>query len=469
MFSKIFKSKKSQKRAYEGATLSSSFPWTASASLANLEIQKSLVTLNSRARDLVRNNSYAESAVSKISSNLIGTGIIHDFNSEIEQEIFKKWAESTKCDVNGVLTYYGIQELIVREMVEVGECLVRKVQAGYSRKGNSIPLKLRVLSSEYLDITKNGMTNPDNGNFISQGVEIDAIGERIAYWLYPYHPENDLGWRQQSVRVPASEIIHIYKPKRADQTRGISWLAPVIIDLKMLDNYQTSELKRKEINSTITGFLTDFDDNSPTSDYENQNNLIERIKPGTLLKLTAGKSVTLTNPQSDGNYDQYVTSVLRKISSGLNISYEVLTGDLSKVNFSSGRMGFLEFQRQIEIWRWNTIIPTFCEKISEWFLETCQICGINTDNVTNISYTAPRREMIDPVKETNAIILAIRNGLISYEEAVKQLGYNPEETLNEIQEFNQILDEKKIVLDCDPRKTTQQGIFQTNEEVEENE
>ena len=156
---------------------------------------------------------------------------------------------------------------------------------------------------------------------------------------------------------------------------------------------------------------------------------------------------------------------MRKIAVGLNISYEVLTGDLSRVNFSSGRMGFIEFQRQLESWRWNLTIPMFCSKVSEWFLESAEMAGYNTSKITHIDYTAPHREMIDPVKETAAMVSAIRSGLKTHKEAVKELGYNPQKIYDEIAEVNAILDEKKIILDSDPRETSQQGIRQNLKEI----
>ena len=186
----------------------------------------------------------------------------------------------------------------------------------------------------------------------------------------------------------------------------------------------------------------------------------ERIKPGTIIKLPNGKSITLTNPQSDSNYDQYNSSILRKIAVGLNISYEVLTGDLSKVNFSSGRMGFIEFQRQLKSWRWNLAIPMFCKRASEWFLESAQMAGYDVSKIKHIDYTAPHREMIDPARETKAIVTSIRSGLKTHKEALKELGYNPHKFYDEMAEVNSILDSKNIVLDIDPRKVTQQGILQ---------
>ena len=468
MLAKIFgkntkkKIETTENRAYEGAVYSNSIKWNAKTSLPNLDTRESLETLRNRARQLVRDNAYAESAVSKIASNTVGSGIVHDFEDKTIQTIFAKWAESTSCDADGVLTYYAMQEIVMRELVEAGECLIRKVWGKYDN-GKSVPLKLRILSSEYLDMSKNGFFDGDN--YIGQGIEFDKNGNRVAYWIFPFHPENDLGWRQVSVRVPSEEIIHVYKPKRAGQSRGVSWLAPVLLDLKTLSNYEYAELKRKEISSTITGFLIDYDEQPAFGDDDLVKNLTQSFKPGNIVRLEGGKSLTLTNPQSDANYDQFTTTILRKIAVGMNVSYEMLTGDLSRSNFSSSRMSHLETQRQLELWRHNTIIPLFCEQVSQWFLSMCEFIGLNTSLVENVAYTAPRRDLVDPIRETHALILSIRNGLISYEEAVKSLGYNPEKLLEEIEEYNKIIDSKNIVLDSDPRKTSQQGIIHSEEKI----
>ena len=68
--------------------------------------------------------------------------------------------------------------------------------------------------------------------------------------------------------------------------------------------------------------------------------------------------------------------------------------------------------------------------------------------------------MIDPAKEIAAMKSAIRNGLKSYQEALREQGYNPTKVIQEIAESNKILDENKILIDCDPRRLTDQGMFQ---------
>lgn len=450
-------------RAYDGANQKNISWFTNSGSSANAETLMSLEILRSRARDLSRNNAYAARTITSIASNTIGTGIVHQFKN-FNQKVWKKWSESTDCDADGLHTFSGLQNLIMREIAEAGECLVKKTYGTYN--GKNIPLKLRVLSSEHLDMSKNGIFNGDN--YISQGIEFNRAGKRVAYWIYPYHPENDLGWRNQSERVPENEIAHIFRCDRAGQSRGITWLSAVMMEFRNLDNYQAAELKRREVSACFAAFIR-YTDELPeiikSSARKGAEKIIDKIFPGMVAHLEPNQDVTFATPQGDATYDPYISSILRKIAVGMGITYEILSANLSDVNFSSGRMGWLEFQRNIDIWRWHMMIPMFNTKVSEWFLETAAIAGHNTTK-TEVTYTAAHREMIDPPKEIAAMRDAIRSGLKSYPEALRELGYNPFEVINEIAEFNKLIDKLGIKLDCDARNLTQQGQIQsTNEKV----
>ena len=69
--------------------------------------------------------------------------------------------------------------------------------------------------------------------------------------------------------------------------------------------------------------------------------------------------------------------------------------------------------------------------------------------------------MVDPIRELPPIIDAVRAGLMSLSEALREQGYNPETVLREIASDNALLDELGLVLDTDPRKTSGQGQAQT--------
>ena len=76
------------------------------------------------------------------------------------------------------------------------------------------------------------------------------------------------------------------------------------------------------------------------------------------------------------------------------------------------------------------------------------------NRVKKATWTAPKREMIDPVKETEAQITAIRGGLKTLSEAIREQGNDPEKQFDEMANDNALLDQYKLKLDSDPRNPT---------------
>jgi capsid protein len=76
----------------------------------------------------------------------------------------------------------------------------------------------------------------------------------------------------------------------------------------------------------------------------------------------------------------------------------------------------------------------FCDKVYKWFVSALQLAptGIESKATVRVSWTAPRREMIDPVNEAKAMKDLVRSGFSSWEEAVKSLGFNPDELLEQL-------------------------------------
>jgi capsid protein len=180
--------------------------------------------------------------------------------------------------------------------------------------------------------------------------------------------------------------------------------------------------------------------------------MLEKVEPGIIEHLPAGKQVTFANPPDAGaNYDGYTKTVLRGVASGYGMDYVTLTGDLSAVNFSSGRMGWLKFHRNITSWQWNMLIPQMCNKSWAWFIEIANVMGIVKQISIPVSWTPPRREMIDPVKEVKGIEDSIRAGLQSLPDAIRQMGDDPDETMAELVETAKQLDENGLKFTTDPR------------------
>lgn len=457
-------------RGYEGASTGRRTEgWAARSSSSNVEIAKALPRLRDRSRDLCRNNPYAARAKQVIVSNTVGTGILPRISARSKaraaavMDLWKKWGDSTECDFDGRYTIYGLQSLAFSTVVESGEVLIRRRRVP---SGPTIPMKLQVLEPDFIDSNMESLASASsNGNYIIQGVEFDSSGRRVAYWIFNEHPGGALGGRVRSYkseRVPVEDIIHVFRTERPGQIRGVPWVAPVIILLKDLDEMMDATLLKQKISAAFAAFVTDVEGGLEASGEKAS--IGEKIEPAIIEVLPPGKSISFAEPPSAADFPAFTKAILQAISVGYGVTYEGMTGDLSRVNFSSGRMGWLEFQRNIDQWRWQILIPQMCNPTWRWFLEAVELSGSSLQgNSVEAAWTPPRREMIDPGKEIGSMRDAIRAGLQTLSESHRQLGYDSDEVLVEMASDNQKLDNLGLVLDSDPRKVMKSGSKQMDE------
>jgi lambda family phage portal protein len=466
-------------RGYEGAKTGRRIDdWLTTGASANREIASGGNRLRERARDLVRNNPYGSKAVEVFVGNAIGTGIIPQARTGTERlnkQIMAAWDEwEQNCDIEGDLDFYGIQSLAARAIFESGECFIRFRDLSYS-ENSRVPFKLQVLEADFLDTSK---TMPaGSSNFINQGVEFDKYNRRVAYWMWPQHPgENSVAtMRLQSVRVPADQIIHLFRKQRPGQFRGVTAFAPSIVRMRDLDGYDDAELWRKKIEACFAAFVTQVSGadgpivgnvvkkaaSTGSSSTSNDPDKLEQFRPGMIEYLQPGEDIRFGNPNSDGNYESYERVQLHAIAAGLGITYEQLTGDLSQVNYSSLRAGLLEFRRLVEMLRWQVFVPKLCIPVWRRFIDRAFIAGEINKIDYGVGWTPQKFEMIDPLKDAQADTMMIRNGTLTLKEAIARQGFDPEKQIEEIAATNKLLDDKEIILDCDPRYTAKSGTQQT--------
>jgi capsid protein len=58
------------------------------------------------------------------------------------------------------------------------------------------------------------------------------------------------------MRVPAAEVIHLFRPLRPGELRGVPWMADALAPLWELDQYADAELLRKKFAAMMMGFIT---------------------------------------------------------------------------------------------------------------------------------------------------------------------------------------------------------------------
>lgn len=444
------------KRKYEGASRSKRLSrWQASSTSSNSEVNGGLVTLRNRSRDLRRNNPYAARAIQAIGSNVVGEGIMTRFMNTEETKSTKKsrlelmwdaWANSTDIDFDGQHDIYSLQLLIMEAVVESGEVLVRK------RVDSSkvFPLQYQVLESDFLDL--NAVAVSGSLNTVVQGIEFDKKGRRVAYFLYEQHPggyDHGMFTPLKSNRVPAEDIMHIFRMDRPGQARGVPWLSPVIVRLKDFDDFEDAQLVRQKIAACFTAFVHDLSADTMNED-EPETDLGDRVEPAMIEHLPPGKTITFANPPGVQNYKEYTSTVLHGIAVGVGITYECLTNDYSMVNYSSGRMGWLEMFRNVKVWRQNIVQLKFLEPLVKDFKKTAQIMGIDVKNFVH-THIPPKREMIDPTKEIPAAILAIQGGISTLSDEIMAQGKDVSEHLQQYKQDMDALDALGIKIDSDPR------------------
>lgn len=442
--------------------------WTRSTSDANSAAQAALAPLRELSRDLRRNNGWARRGVEVIVNNTVGWGIEGKplaKNPEVvakATEIWAQWAGTTRCDYDGRLNFNGLQELATATMVESGSALI-VLRRAKSTDGLSVPLRIRVLEPDYIDTTKDGMTNGDNP--IIQGIETDGKGRRVAYWLFKQHPgATQLTFGQHnpfaSERVPAEQIIHMFRSERPGQMHGVPWLASAITKLNDFDDYDDARLIQQRIASCFGVIVTDVNgDNDPLGTQDPDDDQLETLEPGMVKTISPGKSIEVLNPPSTTGHSEYTTTNLQRIAASIGVTYEDLTGDYSRVNFSSARMARLSHWQNVFKWRWHTVIPQLCDGVWDWIMQMA--AGLeNWPEVPTAQWTAPPMPMLEPDKEGLALTRLVRSGALTLSEAIRQQGNDPAAHLQEYADSNAELDRLEIWLDSDPRRTTVAGQAQ---------
>jgi len=450
-------------RYYEGAARSRRTEgWrVGSGTSANAELAPALGALRDRSRDLVRNNPYGRRAVRHTASSLVGYGITGTVVGPDAQRVplqaaWDAFVCSPQCDHRGKQTFGGLQRLVARTFAESGEVLARRVWDDAAPMG----LRVQVLEPDYLDSASTLLPLPSDlraGHRIVAGVEVDADDRPAAYWLLPHHPGDVLtsstgGLLAQPVRVPAADVAHVYDEERPGQARGCPLLAPATIRLRDLDEYEDAQLQRQKIAACFAAFYLTPDGGTRTR----SDALCDHVEPGMTEELPPGWDVKFGEPPGVDGYDDVMTRGLQAVGAATGVPYEELSGDYSKVNFSSARMARAAFHALLDELQWQVFIPGFCERVFGWFVEAAVLQGYRTADCT-MEWTTPRKTLVDPAREIPAAIAGARATLTSPQELMRELGFDPKTTLNEWEQFAAWLDEAGLVSDIDPRRTTSQG------------
>lgn len=440
---------------------------------ADAEIRWVLRDIRNRSRDLERNNEYFRRYLSLLETNVIGAD---GFKLQLKARnadgsldiagngiIEGAWAEFSRLGgptVDGQMSMIDLQNAIIRGIARDGEVFVQIVLSNAFRHR----IAFQIIEPDQIDEQMNERLA--NGNEVRMGVEIDAKTRRpVAYHVLTNHPGDydytsfQLVGAGKHLRVPASKMMHIYRPERANQTRGVPWSTASMPSMKMLAGYREAELVAARVAASKMGFFTSqTGDGFQADGFENTFTPIYEAEPGTFHQLPTGVSFQAFDPSHPTSaFADFEKSILRGIAGGLGISYTALANDLEGTSYSSIRQGALEerdFYKTLHTFMIEHVMdPMFrlwMENVMDQALIPIYGPGKFEKFAAGISWRGRGFSWVDPLKEINAAVVGLQNGIISHSDIAANYGRDAEETFSQIQRDKEIAAQFGLTMAYEP-------------------
>jgi lambda family phage portal protein len=408
-----------------------------------------LQTIRNRTRDVVRNDWAGAAGEQRWTTNLIGVGITPRFDKIASESAKARYTKlrtdwGKVCDADGVLNEFGQQTLATRCFIRDGEIFGR-LRYRRSNFGLIVPLQIQLLESEYCPLL-DADTWPflPIGHRIRSGVELNRVGMRVAYWFYREHPGDNVGSTSIStdrlVRVPADEVMHVFEPKRAGQLRGVPDFASIITKLRNVADFDDAVLERQKIANLFTMFITSQIGNGSGADVDPLTGLpiktdmdgpIAGLEPGTSHQLLAGEDVKFANPPEAGTtYYEYMRTQNMATAAGQGLPYELMSGDIKEISDRTLRVIINEFRRYCEQRQWQVIIPMWCQKVNDAWVNagilSGQIAASDADALMNVKWAPHGWAYIHPVQDVQAKQTEVEAGFRSRSSVIGERGDDPE-------------------------------------------
>lgn len=433
--------------------------WMPASSGPNRAIE-GLQNIRNRARDVGRNDWSGESSVQKWTTNLIGIGITPRFkrlkNKARKQQVIDLWNDFVSdADADNVLDLYGLQTLAVRSWLESGEVFIRR-RRRFVDSVHPVPLQIQLLEADMVPlIDEDQRTGMPAGNIIRSGIELNKRGQRVAYWFYKDHPGDGVTFSNslELIRVLASDVLHIFEPKRPGQLRGVSMLAAVMVRLKNIGDYEDATLERQKLANLFVGFLART--LPPSDDEEDFDTLTGKsikfgdqapapllpggLRPGLLTELGDGEKIEWSNPPDAGtNYSEYMRTSQLGTAAGSGLPYELFSGDIQNISDRTLRIIINEFRRHAEQRQWQIIIPQMCQPVVDWFVQASVLAGLiqldEAEDVRRVEHAPHGWSHIHPVQDPTGKKIEVEAGFRSRSSVIGGRGDDPDDVDDEIAE-----------------------------------
>ena len=461
--------------------------WTPPLNSADLDILPDKELLDARTRDSMRNDAYIQGGATIHKDGIVGSfyflnskpdwetlGFTEAWAEEFQREVeakFTLWAESPRKWVDAARqnTFTSMIRLGVGVYTQGSEVLA--TVEWLRDKGREFNTAIQMVDTDRLS-TPTELQWDEN---VRGGIRMNQFGAPQSYFIRVRH-QHDIGlWRgmgaYQWKEIPAEkpwgrqQVIFIREQQRVDQTRAVADMVAGLKEIAITRKFRDVTLQNAVVNamyaasieselppeaayaqlgggdvgSAITSYAEAY--LSAVNEYvgSSKHMKIDGVKiphlfPGTKLQLRPAGS-------PGGVGQDFERSLLRYIAASLGVSYEELSRDYTKTNYSSARAAmantwkFMQSRKKIVADAMaNAIFRLWLEEaINKNMLRSfpANAAGmLYTDGVLNLMFEAlcqcdwigAARGQIDELKETQASVLRIKYGLSTHEDELARLG-----------------------------------------------
>lgn len=445
-------------------------------------------TILGRARDLDENNGWINAGLDRRVESVIGVNIrlsaqpVHailnrDFKWRMGwtadvQDRFRVWANDIehRNDAKRRLTFGAQAKLAYLSYMRDGEIAaeIRDSKRGLRNTTNVLLVEPERISHPQ----DRGLVESP---LLRNGIEFDADGAPVAYWVRSGHPNdpyqsfNQMRWD----RIPArgrtgrAKFLHIFSPRRVEMNRGISRLAETMIPAKMLDR-----VDRAEVQAALKAAIFSLFIKSPgtTDDIESmlaptgaddevdpwikeyiglRENTPVRVDAASVTHLLPGEDVVVPNSSHpNGNYKDFATFILQKLAGSIGVATPQISGDWSGINYSSARALLNEIWRSFledrHYFTQHFLTPIYAAWLEvEVALGDVKVPGgpinfyRNKTAICMAEWIGPGRGSVDPKKEADANNADTAAGRKSTVECILEGGRDPSDVLSEEAWYNE--------------------------------
>ena len=309
-------------------------------------IQRDRVELMWDARSAEKNMPVMSCVLDRMEQYAVGTLLYRPDTGDAEmdrslQGYVESWMENF-CDLAGRHDFRTMTGLVLRSALRDGDIGGKKVAGEY--------LQLQLIEADRIgDPSKLGVNDSEK---YTAGMHLDPDSGRVlAYDVFKRDKNNR--YTQDGDSVPSEEFLHIFRPTRADQYRGITWFAQVLPQAR--DLYEAFQFERGAAKwaASYAGVIR-VADRSRTATGPAQwdgtkvdGTSTQEVKANTLLKLKDNEDVTPFPPSNrpSGAFMAYIEASLKDIAMGLNVPYGFL--DMMGFSGANSRLETMQVQRTI--------------------------------------------------------------------------------------------------------------------------